>query len=401
MRATLALAGGRPERPPMIITIFGTTGELIKLAPVLKLLDERDRPVLLCTTGQQATQIAPMLDDFGLAQPDVWFARGRRGRDLETLSDIPAWGSSVAGSFAHRWAGLRRRARADGGRGIVLVHGDTMTTVAGAMMGRALGLPVAHIEGGLRSGDLRNPFPEEMNRRVTSRLASVHFAPGSWAAGNLRRAHTSGAIVDTGANTIADALRLVPDRAAAVPLPAEPFGLVSLHRFELLGDVPALTQIMELLVRASRRTPLLFVDHPVTVAALRSAGLDGCFDDRLVRIRRQRYFPFIALLKQSQFLVTDSGGSQEECAYLGHPCLIHRAATERQEGLEGPVVLSRMRLDVVERFLDDPLRFRSAPAAQDARPSQVIADWLEEHGYVARRVAAETASATPRQTPAP
>ena len=107
-----------------------------------------------------------------------------------------------------------------------------MTTVLGAVMGRALRVAVAHIEGGLRSFSLRHPFPEELNRRLTSALARMHYAPGAWAASNLRR----GAVVDTGANTIRDSLELVPDGDPPMTLPDRPFGVVSLHRFELLND---------------------------------------------------------------------------------------------------------------------------------------------------------------------
>lgn len=365
----------------MIIAVFGTTGELIKLAPVLRRLQERGRPALLVTTAQQATQISRSLDDFGLADPDIWLAHGRAGRDLERTTDIPVWLAAVARSFARHRPALRRTIASRAGGSLVLVHGDTMTTVLGALMGRALGVPVAHVEAGLRSGDLRNPFPEELNRRLTSRLARVHFAPGPWASANLRAARTHGDIVDTGCNTVADALDLVPHGTSSLVADA-PFGIVSLHRFELLGDPPRLRAILELLQRSSRRVPLLFVDHPVTVAAVQAAGVDHIFDDRFRRIPRQRYFEFIALLKRSEFIVTDSGGSQEECAYLGKPCLVHRATTERQEGLGSTVVLSHLDLQVVEEFLEAPERHAVSHAPVESHPSEVVVAWLEEAGYL-------------------
>jgi UDP-N-acetylglucosamine 2-epimerase (non-hydrolysing) len=243
---------------------------------------------------------------------------------------------------------------------------------------------VAHLEGGLRSGDWRNPFPEELNRRITSRIATIHLAPGAWAAGNLRRAPlVSGRIVDTGGNTIRDSLQMAGRAEPAVEVPDEPFGLVSLHRFELLNDRAGLRAILELLRDASRRIPLLFVDHPVTLGAIDEHGLGGVFDDRFRRIPRQRYFPFLALLRRSTFLVTDSGGSQEECAQLGHPCLVHRAVTERRDGLEagGPVVLSGLSLDRVRAFLDGPWTPSLVPGG-DVSPTEVILDDLERHGFV-------------------
>jgi UDP-N-acetylglucosamine 2-epimerase (non-hydrolysing) len=216
----------------MILVVFGTTGELIKLAPVLRRMDELGHDYVLVTTGQQVTQLSGFLDQFGLRCPDLWLAHGAGGEDLATSRDIPGWLRHVLGSFARHRRTLGRQLRNGPGRPLVLVHGDTMTTVLGAGMGRALRVPVAHIEGGLRSGDLRNPFPEELNRRLTTRLASLHYAPGAWAAGNIRH----GVVVDTGSNTVRDSLELAPaEHAAGIAIPEEPFGIVSLHRFELLS----------------------------------------------------------------------------------------------------------------------------------------------------------------------
>lgn len=368
----------------MIAIVYGTTGELIKLAPVLHRLESNGSgSVLTACTGQQIQQIPTLLDDFGLSQPDVWLGRGHNELDLERPADIPPWLATVALAFRRHRRSLRARLHAGRGRPLVLVHGDTFTTVLGAAIGRSMRMPVAHIEAGLRSGNWRNPFPEELDRRMTSKLSTIHFAPGEWAAGNLSRAGVRGEIVDTGGNTIRDALAMVATGAVpAVELPDEPFGLVSIHRFELLSQLDDLRRIIELLHAASRRTPLLFIDHPVTVAAITEGGLDGLFDERFRRVPRQRYFRFISLLKASSFLVTDSGGSQEECAQLGHPCLVHRVATERQDGLDGPVVLSKMNLDVVQAFLEDPLRYRRPPVTGSHRPSDVVVGHLEDLGFL-------------------
>ncbi len=366
----------------MIAVIYGTTGELIKLAPVLTRLAGQTRVLTLCT-GQQVEQIPQMLTDFHLQEPDLWLARGAGGRDLQRSADIPGWGRRVAGTFLQNRRRLQSAVRDDGHRPLVLVHGDTFTTVLGAVIGRMLGTDVAHVEAGLRSGSWRNPFPEELDRRITSRLATIHLAPGAWAANNLRAAGVSGQIVDTGDNTIRDALDLVPPQAPEVDLPSEEFGVVSLHRFELLGQPKEFRAALEVLRDASRSTPLVFIDHPVTAAAISSEGLEGLFDDQhFVRVPRQRYFPFIALLKASAFLVTDSGGSQEECAALGHPCLVHRATTERQDGLEGPVVLSRMNLSVLSSFLEDPQRHRRQPVSTRGRPSDTILETLRSGDFL-------------------
>jgi len=365
----------------MIAVVYGTTGELIKLSPVMVQLSERGVPALTLCTGQQAEQIPTMLDDFTLPQPDFWLSHGKNGRDLERPLDLLPWLFQVSVSFARHRRTLKARLGSST-RPLLIVHGDTFTTVLGAVMGHALRVPVAHIEAGMRSGDWRNPFPEELDRVVTAQLAQIHFAPGARATSNLRAMKVRGEIVDTGGNTIYDALELARPDALDIDLPQTPFGLVSLHRFELLGKPDALRAILTLLHDASRSRPMLFVDHPVTAAAISSNDLGSLFDERFRRVPRQPYFRFIALLKASSFLVTDSGGSQQECARLGHPCLVHRAVTEHDDGLNGSVVLSRMDLAVVRGFLDDPMAYASVQTGDRVCPTDVIIDFLESRGHL-------------------
>lgn len=355
----------------MILVIFGTTGELIKLMPVLERLTERGQPFALVSTGQQVTQIPPLLEQAGLPPVDIWLAEGARGRDLRTNRDIPRWAATVAVRYLGEYGPLRRRLQHGAGRPLVLVHGDTMTTLYGALLGRALRAPVAHIESGLRSFDLLHPFPEELNRRLTSRIATICYAPGAWATANLRH----GQVVDTGSNTIRDALAMVePEMPVPLELPDEPFGIVSLHRFELLNDRRLFTQALEALSASS--WPLLFVDHPVTVAAVERFGLEHHFEGSLRPVPRLDFFGFVATMRRSSFLVTDSGGSQEESYYLDLPCLVHRKRTERLEGLGETAVLSGYALDVLQSFLADPTIFRRRSELPPQSPSDVIVEDL-------------------------
>jgi UDP-N-acetylglucosamine 2-epimerase (non-hydrolysing) len=359
----------------VILVVFGTTGELIKLAPVLLRLHDHGRRYLLATTGQQVQQIPGFLEQFGLRQPDLWLARGRDGRDLRVNSDIPVWFSRVMRSWLGERPKVRRKLAAASGRPLVLVHGDTMTTVLGSMMGRSLRTTVAHIEGGLRSYDLRHPFPEELNRQVATALSHVHYAPGPWAASNLSR----GDVIDTGSNTIRDSLGLVPEGEPPMVVPDEPFGVVSLHRFELLNSRRLMTETIGALADAAQRTPLLFIDHPVTTAALSRFGLDGSM---FIRVPRLRFFDFVRVERRSAFVITDSGGSQEECYYLDLPCLVHRVKTERREGLGENALLSEMRAGVLQQFLLDPSRFHRRTALPVTSPSEVIVRDLERRGHV-------------------
>lgn len=363
----------------MIAVIYGTTGELIKLAPILLRLRATDRPFLHITTGQQTEQIPAFVEGFGLDQPDIWLAHGSGDRDLQAQSQVPRWLAGVGSRFARQAPSIRRRLRAGEGRPLVLVHGDTMTTVLGALMGRTLRAQVAHVESGLRSFDLRHPFPEELNRRMVSRIARIHYAPGAVAAANLG----GRVVVDTGANTVSDSLGLVPhDVVLPFAPPSEPFGIVSLHRNELLANRELLSSTLAILSEHAQTTRLLFVDHSVTRDALRHHGLDGAFDgDRFRRIPRLGFFGFVALMRRSAFLVTDSGGSQEETYYLDLPCLVHRKRTERSEGLGETAVLSGYDQATLRAFLEDPSRHRRRRPLPAASPSQAIVDDLVGRGY--------------------
>jgi UDP-N-acetylglucosamine 2-epimerase (non-hydrolysing) len=362
----------------VILVVFGTTGELIKLAPVLLRLDERGHPYVLATTGQQVQQIPGFLEQFGLRQPDLWLARGAGGRDLRVNSDIPGWFATVTRSWARRRRALRRTLNGGPGRPLVLVHGDTMTTVLGSVMGRSVRATVAHIESGLRSYDVRHPFPEELNRKVATALSRLHYAPSRWAASNVHR----GEVVDTGSNTIRDSLALVGDEAPPIDVPEGPFGVVSLHRFELLNNRRLLTETVDLLAEAAETTPLLFIDHSVTTAAVERFGLTNRFGRAFRRVPRLRFFDFVRVERRASFVVTDSGGSQEECYYLDLPCLVHRVKTERREGLGENAVLSGMSSVALRAFLAAPGRYRRRSPLPIASPSDVIVGDLERRGFV-------------------
>ena len=366
----------------MIAVVYGTTGELIKLAPVVSLLQKAGADLDLWCTGQQAEELTRMSEELQLPPPDLILGKGFRGNPLTKAEHIPTWLGQVSLNFAYSFRRQRARARSNG-PSIVLVHGDTLTTVIGALMGKALGVPVGHIEAGMRSHDWRHPFPEELNRRFAARIADLHFAPGPMAVSNLRQAH--GTVVDTYFNTVRDSLDLVPDTSDDLerlcgPLP-DRFGIVSLHRFEFLREAGLVASTMATLQEGAATTPLLFVSHAVTMARIHELGLHKHFDDRFRPIPKLPYFNFVTLVRRSAFAVTDSGGLQQESFYLGHPCLVHRATTESYEGLGMNVVLSRLEPAEVLRFLADPDRYALPRPPEGPSPSQVIVDELRSRGF--------------------
>jgi UDP-N-acetylglucosamine 2-epimerase (non-hydrolysing) len=367
----------------MLVVVFGTTGELIKLAPVLRRLQDRGLEYLSISTNQQVTQIPVNQHDLRLRPTDIELAHGHNGHDLENMTDIPSWLLDVTRGFQRQRSAIKRRLARSSGQHVVMVHGDPMTTVLGAVLGRTLRLPVAHLEAGMRSHNLRNPFPEELDRRIAGRLARIHYANTDVEVDNLRGAR--GDVVRIGANTVLDAIALVPsDRDAVIEslgdlAPRGGFGICSIHRTELLENRQRLAQFLEVVDRNKPDLPILFIDHPVTVSALRRHGLDhkmGSF----VRIPRQRYIPFIGLLRECEFLLTDSGGCQEECYYLDIPCLVHRLVTERSEGVGTNVVMTCYELAAVSGFLRDPQRYRTGTRPRFASPSDVVVEDLISRG---------------------
>jgi UDP-N-acetylglucosamine 2-epimerase (non-hydrolysing) len=159
--------------------------------------------------------------------------------------------------------------------------------------------------------------------------------------------------------------------------------VVSLHRFELLNSRRLLTETLEELADTAQTKPLLFVDHPVTSAAIERFALDRVFDsERFVRIPRLRFFDFVRVVRRASFVVTDSGGSQEECYYLDLPCLVHRTRSERREGLGENALLSGMQVDVLRRFLANPSVYRRRSSFPSVSPSAVIVDDVERRGFV-------------------
>lgn len=367
----------------MIACVYGTTGELIKLAPVLQRLRKAGADVSTWCTGQQADELVAMARALDLPEPDLLLGQGFRGEPLAKAEHIPTWLAQVALNFAYAYPGLRRRSKS-GLKSIVMVHGDTFTTVLGALFARSLRLPVAHVEAGMRSHDIKNPFPEELNRRAAAWMTSLHFAPGPVPVLNLRR--RPGTVIDTGMNTVRDSLALVPDAGDELedvvgPLP-EVFGIVSLHRFEFLRDRDLFEKTLVALERAASRQALYFVDHAPTRSKISEYGLDHLFrTGNLRRVPKLSYFAFITLVRRSSFAVTDSGGLQQESFYLDHPCLVHRARTETHEGIGQNVILSGLDLAVLDDFLKDPTRFSLGAPPEGKSPSDIIVDALRARNY--------------------
>ena len=352
----------------MIHIVLGTKAQLVKMAPIMVRLAQRGHPYRFIHTGQHQATMGEMLEEFGLRPPDVVL---HRGKDIVSLPQMALWTAAIL----RKCLVARRQVFGSEPRGMVLVHGDTFSTLLGALMGRVAGLRVGHVESGLRSFDLFHPFPEEITRLLTFRLSHVLYCPNQWALHNLARHRREK--VDTHGNTLCDTLSLALAASRRRDhVPPEAFALVSLHRYENIFRRDRFERLLEILEDLAEAHRLLFILHPPTESQLRRLRLyQRLAENPRIELRpRHTYFDFVSLLEAAEFVVTDGGSIQEESSYLGIPCLLLRKATERREGLDENVVLSRLDRDTIRDFARHPQAHRRPPAVSQHSPSDCIID---------------------------
>ncbi len=319
-----------------LLFVFGTRPETIKLAPVVRELASRPGfDCRICATGQHRAILAPLLELFEL-RPDWTLDVMRAGQDLADLTGAVLSGVSRT---LDAWRPDR-----------VIVQGDTTTTFAGALAAFYHQIPVAHVEAGLRTGDIHAPWPEELNRLLVGRIADLHFAPTPRAREALLRDGVAADRIWVTGNTGIDALMWVSDRLerradlrmrADEAVLGEHFAggladkrliLLTGHRRESFDG--GLAQIARAIGRIALRpdVAVVFPVHPNPNVRRAFEPLIGCKNIRL--LEPVDYPELIYLLKRCHFVVTDSGGIQEEAPSFGKPVLVTRQATERPEAME-------------------------------------------------------------------
>lgn len=305
-----------------LLVVLGTRPEAIKLAPVIDAARSRGMPVRVCTTGQHTDMLAPILEFFAI-EPDY---------DLDVMAENQT-PLQVAARVFERLPAVIAEVRPDW----TVVQGDTTTTYAASAVSFHERVRLAHVEAGLRTGDRFRPFPEEINRRLTSVLADLHFAPTEQARENLlREAVPAEKILVTG-NTVVDAVQAIlrtPVRLpAAVANCDHRLVVVTAHRRESFGR--PLERICEAVVRLAENHPELTIVLPVhrnpAVRETVARALGG--RPRILLLDPLPYPEFVHLLSRACLILTDSGGIQEEAPTIRVPALVLREVTERPEAL--------------------------------------------------------------------
>lgn len=350
-----------------IILVFGTRPEAIKMAPLVKELEKHtdEFQTLVCVTGQHREMLDQVLRLFEI-QPDYDLNIMKQG---QTLYDIT---SRVLCDFGK----VLQKEQPD----LVLVHGDTTTSMAAALASFYEHIPVGHVEAGLRTGNIYSPWPEEMNRLITGRIAVLDFAPTEFGRGNLLKENVQDNRITVTGNTVIDALYFVVDRINSDKELRESLEknildqgydisrldgtrrlvLITGHRRENFGD--GFHNICKALDTLSHNYPDVDFVYPMHLNPNVRGPIHEMFDGRLPEnlffIEPLDYFDFVLLMERSHIVLTDSGGIQEEAPGLGKPVVVMRDTTERPEAVEaGTVKLVGTDYDKItgqiSRLLDD------------------------------------------------
>jgi UDP-N-acetylglucosamine 2-epimerase (non-hydrolysing) len=369
----------------MIHVVLGTKAQLVKMAPLMLMMQERNIPYNFIFTGQHQETMSDLRENFDLKAPDVVL---HTGKDVTSIFAMLKWILKII------WLTVRQRKTifkseasneqiAFPKKQIVLVHGDTFSTLLGALMGKVAGAKVAHIESGLRSFNWFHPFPEELTRLAVFRLAHFYYCPGNWAVENLKK--FKGIKINTQFNTLMDSLRHAFQSKGVKPidLPNYDYCVVTTHRFENIFNRPAFERNLRLIEQIALKKKVVFIMHPVTEKKLREFDLlSRVTTNANIECRpRYDYFQFMKLVHHAEFMVTDGGSNQEECYYMGKPCLLLRNATERQEGLAKTVLLSQYEPEKVDDFLRNVSRFKGENLIDSHSPSSIIVNHLQENGF--------------------
>lgn len=330
-----------------VMTVFGTRPEAIKMAPLVKAfqaLSDEFRTIV-CVTGQHRQMLDQVLRLFEI-KPDYDLDIMKPGQDL----------TDVTCRILDGMRSVLAEARPD----LVLVHGDTSTSTAAALSAFYAQIPVGHVEAGLRTGDIYSPWPEEMNRRITGRIATLHFSPTDMARRNLLAENTPDTNICVTGNTVIDALHTVVEkidsddslaasladdmRAAGYDISRLAEGrrlvLVTGHRRENFGE--GFHNICLAIRDLATRYPDVDFVYPMHLNPNVRRPISEMFGSvdhpNVFFIEPLDYLPFVFMMKHSYMIITDSGGIQEEAPSLGKPVLVMRFVTERPEALEAGTI---------------------------------------------------------------
>ena len=360
----------------MLHIIIGTRAQIIKMAPVMKELEERGIDYNFVFLAQHKETMYEIFSQFGIKNPNIVI--GDLNKDITNVKDMILWSIRILiyGFFQ------RKKIFQNDTKGIVLIHGDAPPLLLGGIIAKFQVLKGAQVEAGLRSFNIFKPFPEEIIRVLSSKigLIDIFFCQNEKAILNV--APYKKIAFCTQYNTMLDSLRLAKKMSSGNTIPeiSGEFAIVSLHRFETISKKEKLEQVVSELIKISKKIKILFILHPPTRVALKKSGLYNLLEKESTcqLLPRLGFFEFSHLLTKAEFIMTDGGSNQEECYYLGIPCLLFRSETERIEGLNTNVVLSKFNPAIIDEFVANYNKYRRETVSKSISPSNFIVDQLKE-----------------------
>lgn len=356
----------------MIHFAIGTKAQFIKMAPLMRLLEDARESYHLLDLSQHGNLTGKILSDFDL-KPAITSLRKTK-KSVTTYFQAISW-------FAYGiyQAVARRRHVRDrlflGQQGIVLLHGDTLSTLLGLYLAKAAGLKTALVEAGLSSGNLLDPFPEEWIRRYTGKKVDFLFPPDKISESWLRQRNFKCPIINTAYNTGRDSLSLIVSKHVLNTEHSEvsgKYGVATLHRLETLSNKQRLTRaIRHILILARELGPVKFYMHPPTENAMKKCGLITEIESSPhIELHGLEPYPkFISSLMGAGFILTDGGSIQEEASYLMKPCLVLRNRTERSDGIGNNAALASWNAETDAAFLKKKTEELSQPRTGDSEMS--------------------------------
>lgn len=354
---------------------MGTTAEFIKLAPIMKELKNRKIEYKVIASGQNNIHFEELNDFLGPVKADI---------ELKEKSAKSSIFLFLGWAIKSLWEGIfslsKEFENLNKDNSYFIIHGDTISSLIGSIIAKAHGLRLVHIESGLRSFNFFEPFPEEISRFIIIHIADILFSPTQWALSNLK--NVKGIKINTNQNTLIETYRW-SQSTKDVPNYTKKYGkyfILVMHRQEHIYFQKEWTRktIDFVIDHSSRDLKCAFIMHTLTKRLIQPKEPKFWLSakKRVIAIPRLQYVNFMHFMKKAEFIATDGGINQEEAYYMGLPMLSLRNHTERIEGLNRNIVLSKGSQDTIKDFLRNYKKFRRKPIQIKKKPSKIIVEYL-------------------------
>lgn len=359
-----------------IYFFVGTTTELIKLAPIIKELEKRQIKFKIITSGQTKVNFEELAFLINKKKADISLGEKQNRSSVIMFFFWSIYTIFKTPALKNEFKGLNKN------NSYFIVHGDPVSSLIGAIIAKIYGLTLVHIESGLRSFNFLEPFPEEICRVIISKIADIHFCPNEWSIKNLSK--EKGLKINTKQNTMIEScfsvLTKFKNLKIDLKVTNKKYFVLIVHRQEhvVFGKEKSRELIEHIIKNIPKNMKCVFITHATTMDFLNSVGFKLSEEDKkkVIFAPRLKYIEFVNLMNRSAFLITDGGSNQEEAYYMGLPCLLVRNYTERIEGLNDNVVLSKSNKRVISEFMKNYKKYIRSKIILIQKPSKIIVDTL-------------------------